>query len=198
MKNVPGTLYEAFTMAQDMEKILSEPKRQGAFVSVQAVDVQESEEDLMLELAAVQTRVQNFRGRGQTRGRGGRGRGGRGGGGGQAQGGQAQSGDYNKCRFCTLFGHIQKFCHKRIAAGAPMVDKAGKPYPARVSELSAQGGEQQNNQAPPQQMQGNGNGMAPGAMQNQGAPGYFQHPTPGYYGPAQGAPGFFMPPDFQS
>lgn len=197
MKNIPETLYDAFTMAQDMEKILTEPKKPGTFLSVQEVNVMENEEELMLELAAVQTRVQNFRGRGQTRGRGGRGGGGRGGGG-QAQG---QTGDYNKCRYCSLFGHIQKFCHKRIAAKAPMVDKAGKPFPTKVSEVHPQGGEQQAQPAPPQQtqqQQGHHNGLAPGAWQSQGAPVYFQHPTPGYLGPSQGAPGFFMPPDFHS
>lgn len=198
MKNIPETLYDAFTMAQDMEKILTEPKKQNTFLSVQEVKVVESEEELMLELAAVQTRVQNFRGRSQARGRGNKpGRGGHGGGGGQAQG---QTGDYNKCRYCSLFGHIQKFCHKRIAAGAPMVDKIGKPYPAKISEINTQGREQLNHSTPPQQtqqQQGN-HSMAPGAMQNQGAPNYFQHPTPGYLSAAQGAPGFFMPPDFQN
>ena len=34
----------------------------------------------------------------------------------------------NKCRYCTIPGHSQKVCRKRIAAGAPCVDAQGKPY----------------------------------------------------------------------
>lgn len=32
-----------------------------------------------------------------------------------------------KCFYCKLMGHFQLECRKRIAAGAPMVDAAGKP-----------------------------------------------------------------------
>ncbi len=44
-------------MVQDMKKILTEPKNQGTFLNVQKINVAETEEDLMLELAAIQTRV---------------------------------------------------------------------------------------------------------------------------------------------
>lgn len=33
-----------------------------------------------------------------------------------------------QCRYCKISGHLQKDCRKRQAAGAPMVDNAGRPY----------------------------------------------------------------------
>jgi hypothetical protein len=43
--------------------------------------------------------------------------------------------DSNKscCRYCNLFGHMQKECNKRKAAEAPMVNTQGKPYAPQVS-----------------------------------------------------------------
>ena len=34
-----------------------------------------------------------------------------------------------QCNFCKIFGHVQKDCRKRQSAGAPMVDRTGRPYP---------------------------------------------------------------------
>lgn len=39
-----------------------------------------------------------------------------------------------QCRFCKLKNHMQRECRKRIAAGAPMVDAAGRPFPASMNQ----------------------------------------------------------------
>ena len=41
-----------------------------------------------------------------------------------------------QCRFCKLRGHMQMQCRKRQAAGAPMVDAAGRPFPATFAQSS--------------------------------------------------------------
>ncbi len=33
-----------------------------------------------------------------------------------------------QCHFCKIFGHVQKDCRKRRSAGAPMVDRTGRPF----------------------------------------------------------------------
>ena len=200
MKEMPATLYEAYQQALTLEKVFTEPKKPSNFVSVQAVSADETMEDLETQMAAIQTRMFNAA-RGQFRGRGGRGgfrgnRGGRGGGQQQQpqQQQQQQTGDYNKCRYCKQFGHIQKFCQIRIRAGAPMVDKNGKPY-AKVNSVENQEAVQPNGAAP-QQNQG-----AQGIQGNQfhlQAPQGFQN-APSYYVPPQdNQAGYFLPPDFQN
>ena len=180
MKSIPQDFYTAYQAAIALEKILTEPKRSN-FASVQAVGTDyATEEDLEIELAAVQQRLdfKKFgKSRGQSRGRsqqrGGRGqqRGGRGGGGTPQQSGQNP--DYNKCRHCGITGHIQKVCFKRIAANAPMVDKNGKPYPTNANGVQMEGdeGEAQQQGGTPKQNQG-------GA---QAAGGYFLPPADNGY-----------------
>ena len=92
VKNMPVTLAEAYQRALDLERALAEPKKTANFVSVQAVAApEETQDDLEIELAAIQTKLHNFKTRGQSRGRGGcGGRGGQGGGQQQQQPKQGQ------------------------------------------------------------------------------------------------------------
>ena len=202
MKAMPPTFLEAYKQALNLERAMAEPSK--PFVSVQAVDAQ-TEDSLETELAAVQARLNQFRAgsRGQNRGRGGRGRGAQSGGrGGQQQASQQQqqTGDYNKCRYCLGFGHLQKFCTKRITAKAPMLDKNGKPYGNGVNEIGnqgAEGGPPQQNGAQQQQNQQTQGGMG---QSNGGAQGYFtQHQgASGYFVPSPASQGIFgQAPDFQ-
>ena len=94
IKNMPATLHAAYEEALDLERALAEPKKTTTFVGVQAVATAEAtQEDLEIELAAIQTKIHNFKSRGQSRGRGGRG--GRGGhGGGQQQQQQQKQGQH--------------------------------------------------------------------------------------------------------
>ena len=41
------------------------------------------------------------------------------------------------CRFCKKPGHVQKDCHARLRANAPMVDANGKPYEKKVFTAAA-------------------------------------------------------------
>ena len=62
LKNMPPTLVEAYAEALNLERAATEPKKASQFVSVQAVtNSDDSEEQLEIELAAVQTRLNNFR-----------------------------------------------------------------------------------------------------------------------------------------
>ena len=72
LKNMPATLVDAYAEALTLERAATEPKKSPHFVSVQAVSHYSTEEEQAeIELAAVQTRLNNIRNRG--RGRGGRG-----------------------------------------------------------------------------------------------------------------------------
>ena len=204
MKAMPPTFLDAYKQALNLERAMAEPSK--AFVSVQAVDAQ-TEDSLETELAAVQAKLNKFRAasRGQSRGRGGRGgrsQSGQQGGQQQASQQQQQTGDYNKCRYCLKFGHLQKFCSQRIAAKAPMLDKNNKPYGNGVNEIENQGAQggppQQNGAQQNQQAQGGGGQNSGGAQgyftQHQGTSGYFV-PSPGPPPAPQGI--FGQAPDFQ-
>lgn len=203
MKTMPATLFEAYQAALTLERVFTEPKKPSNFVSVQAISTEETMDDLEVQMAAIQTRMYNAS-RGQFRGRGGRGgfRGSRGGRGGaqqqpqqqphQQQQQQSGTGDYNKCRYCKQFGHIQKFCQARLRANAPMVDKTGKPY-AKINAVDNQGADIQQNSAAHQQTQGAQSSQFQGQ-----APQPFQN-APSYYVPPQNdQAGYFLPPDFQN
>ena len=203
LKNMPPTLVEAYAEALNLERAATEPKKANSFISVQAVSNSDNvEEQLEIELAAVQTRLNNYRNRGRG-GRGGRG-------GGRAsynnsgagrpqqppqQQQQQTSGDYNKCRYCKEIGHLQKFCQKRIANRAPQVDKFGNPF-KKVSAVDDQAAAQ----AAAQQQSANFAQHTGFGNQN-----VFPPPPPpsipqgGYYmPPANNQSGYFMPPDFQN
>ena len=69
LKNMPAILVDAYAEALKLERAATEPKKANHFVSVQAVAQSDNvEEQLEIELAAVQTHLNNFRNRGRGRG----------------------------------------------------------------------------------------------------------------------------------
>ena len=187
LKNMPATLVEAYTEALNLERAATEPKKSNHFVSVQAVsNSDECEEQLEIELAAVQTRLNNFRSRGRGGGRGGNTSLGQQ----QQPQQQQQTGDYNKCRYCKDIGHLQKSCAKRIAARAPQVDKFGVPF-VRTSSVDNQVGQQNAASAAQQQTFGGQNVFPPPPPQGAELGGY-------YMPPANNNAGYFLPPNFQN
>ena len=124
----PTLIQESVKLAREIEVILEDRKRKdekGTYVAAigEHGDAEDGEEDFVVddEEAEVLEKVNALRvQRGQRPFKFRRRFGGR--------GGPAGPKTFGKCRYCKMPGHLQRFCKKRIAAGAPQVDEQGKPY----------------------------------------------------------------------
>ena len=134
MKTAPATLYSAFKAAAELEGIQATPHRftTGAVAELQnEEDAFDNTDDLDQEIEAINMKLRSLtnrraqrgasRGRGSTRGRGAN-RGTRG-----NRGGATNSGSAMQCWYCKKNGHHQDDCYSRINAGAPKVNRSGKP-----------------------------------------------------------------------
>jgi hypothetical protein len=151
LKTPPATLYEAFQQAVTLERIQLEPRKTPQTTVAEVDQEQDSHSDAdeeaqiaelsnaLKKLKAKRAQSSNSRnGRNTT----------------QQRAGATLNPNYNKCRYCKKVGHIQKVCNARIKAGAPMVDKDGKPY-RTINEVADSHAQQQHTsnipQAPQQQ-----------------------------------------------
>ena len=144
MKAPPADMYAAFMQATKLEKIAAEPHRQGA-ASQQSVYEVEAEPPMLApaspgldgsnveaECAALAAKIKMLRRKAKPSGKPA----------GAPKTTKHSTGgpsdDYNRCRYCKQLGHLQARCFSRIKAGAPMVDKEGKPFQQAVNQIGGQ------------------------------------------------------------
>jgi hypothetical protein len=144
LKTPPATLYEAFQQAVTLERIQLEPRKTPqtniAPVDDEANDGSDNEdEERIAALSAAlnklkhkRTQSYNNNNKSQQRAAG------------ANKSAPNSNPNYNKCRYCKKIGHLQKVCNTRIKAGAPMVDKDGKPYRV-INEVTDTPQQQQQN-----------------------------------------------------
>lgn len=124
LKNPPATLYDAFQQAVTLERIQLEPRKTPqttvAPVSENDEDSDNEEEARIAELSNALKKLKAKRAQNSSN-KGARAPS-------QPKSNANSNPNYNKCRYCKKVGHLQKVCNSRIKAGAPMVDKEGKPY----------------------------------------------------------------------
>ena len=146
LKNPPATLYEAFQQAVTLERIQLEPRKTPqTTVAPVTTDNEDSENDEEARISELSNALKKLKAkRAQTTNKSARTNT-------PAKSNTNANPNYNKCRYCKKVGHLQKVCNSRLKAGAPMVDKDGKPY-RTVNELSeSQPSTSHNNPAPPPQ-----------------------------------------------
>ena len=127
LKNPPATLYDAFQQAVTLERIQLEPRKtpQTTVAPVETDNEQDSDNEEEARIAELSNALKKLKAK---RAQSSNNKGARNSSQTKTNANANSNPNYNKCRYCKKVGHLQKVCNTRIKAGAPMVDKEGKPY----------------------------------------------------------------------